>query len=208
MKFLHLTLPSLLGVLFVYAAPNSNASPTVALTPTTTCFQPPTTTNSMKWSDNAYITKHMIIPPSSTPIFWMGRVPHSTQGVLPAAQACATAHHGVTIGMVMCQNGFLGPPPPSVDQSQEAETWNHLVSEVYAQHAKGVAWTIAGNFTATSDYLADEFPALVKNKEVTAVLGIHSDTCEPFCYWYCPRNSKDMDCDVGICFHGVILLLN
>ena len=208
MKLFHLALASLLVVVSVHAAPNSNASPTVAPSPTTTCFQPPTDTNSANWSSDTYIEQHMIIPPAATPIFWMGRIPNTTQSVLSKAEKCATTQSGVTIGMVMCQNGFIGPPPPSQDQSAEAERWNHLVSHFFAHYASGVAWTIAGNFTSTSDYLADEFPELVKNPNVGAVLGIHPDTCLPFCYWYCPRDSKDMDCEVGICFFHRVMLLN
>ena len=206
MKFLHLALASLLGVISVHAAPNSNVSPTVAPSSTTTCFQPPTDTNSANWSSDTYIEQHMIIPPTATSIFWMGRIPNTTQSVLSKAENCATTQGGVTLGMVMCQNDFVGPPPQ--DQSVEAERWNHLISHFYAHYARGVAWTIAGNFTSTTGYLVDELPELVKNPNIGAVLGIHPDTCRPFCYWYCPRDSKDMDCKAGICFHRVILLLN
>ena len=150
----------------------------------------------------------MIIPPTATPIFWMGRVPGTKTSVLPSAENCAKTKGGVTIGMVMCQNGFVGPPPPHAGESPLAEEWNHRVSQVYAEHASGVAWTIAGNFTSTSDYLQDEYPALVKNPKVTAVLGIHPDTCEPYCFWYCPRDSQVPECEVGIYFHSVIRLLD
>ena len=211
MKFLHLqvALASLLGIVYVYAAPNSNDSPAVATpSPTTICYQPPTSTDPSKWSSDAYIKKNMVMPTSVTSIFWMGRVPNSTDSVLLNAQDCARRMRGVTIGMVMCQNNFVGPPPPHEGDSPDAEKWNHYVSQVYAENTSGVAWTIAGNFTSTSDYLEDEFPALVKNPNVDAVLGINPYTCDPFCYWYCPRKSlsKVPQCKVRICFHRIILL--
>lgn len=207
MKLLNLVLASILAVVSeVHAAPN--ASPTVNPSPTaTTCFQPTTDTDHTKWSSDEYIKENMIIPQDVTPIFWMGQDPITKKSVVSLAQDCATAHKGVTIGMVMCQNGFVGPPPPSVDQSAEAERWNHLVSHYFAHYATGVAWTIAGNFTSTSDYLIDEFPELAKNPNV-AVLGIDPYTCKPFCYWSCPRGSLNADCDVRICSPGVIHLLN
>ena len=196
MKLSNLALASLLAVVSVYAAPSLNASPTVNPAPTTTCdFQPPTNSDPTQWSSDTYIEQHMIIPPSTTPIFWMGRDPNTQKSVLLLAENCALANDGVTIGMVMCENGFVGPPPPSATQSPEAERWNHLVSHYFAHYATGVAWTIAGNFTSTSDYLIDEFPELAKNPNV-AVLGIDPYTCEPFCYWSCPAGTPDMDCKV------------
>jgi len=127
----------------------------------------------------------MIIPPNSTAIFWMGRVPNSNQSVQAYAVDCAEKKGGVTLGMVMCQNNFTGPPPAQTGDTEAANNWNHRVSQVYASHTKGVAWTVAGNFTSTSDYLADEFPTLIKNPDVEAVLGINPETCTPSCYWYC-----------------------
>ena len=201
MKFLHLqvALASLLGIVYVYASPNKNDSPTVtAPSPIATpCFQPNTSPDPSKWSTDEYIKNNMIIPTNSTPIFWMGHVPNSPDSVLLKAQDCAIKKGGVTIGMVMCQNNFVGPPPPHPGDPPAADIWNHFVSQVYANRTSGVAWTIAGNFTSTSDYLLDEFPTLVRNN-VTDVFGIHSDTCESFCYWYCPRGSAK--CKVGICF--------
>jgi hypothetical protein len=142
----------------------------------------------------------MIMPPNSTAIFWMGRVPNSTQSVEPYAVDCAKKKGGVTIGMVMCQNNFTGPGRPKEGDAEAADNWNHRVSKVYAEHTKGVAWTVAGNFTSTSDYLADEFPALIKNPLVHAVLGIDPETCTPSCYWYCPRNSTSTvpECKVSL----------
>lgn len=199
MNFLHLALASLLGVV-VHAAPNLSASPTatIPLSTTPTCTQLHTSTNTADWSNNTYIDKHMIIPPTSTAIFWMGRVPNSNQSVEPYAVDCAMKKGGVTIGMVMCQNNFTGPAPPKAGDAEAADNWNHRVSRVYAEHAKGVAWTIAGNFTSTSDYLADEFPALIKNTGVHAVLGIDPETCAPTCFWHCPRNSTVPECKVSL----------
>ncbi|KAF8232853.1 hypothetical protein L208DRAFT_1377514 [Tricholoma matsutake] len=199
MKFLHLALANLLGVVFVHAAPNLNPSPTVTLdpSPTSICTQPPTSTKTTDWSNDTYIEQNMAIPLNSTAIFWMGRVPNSNQSVERYAVDCAKREGGVTIGMVMCQNGFTGPPlpPGRADDPEAADKWNHRVSRVYAEKTKGVAWTIAGNFTSTSDYLADEFPALINNTEVKAVLGIDPETCTPSCYWYCPRNSGVAQCN-------------
>lgn len=229
MKILHLAIASLLGVVSDYADPNGvvfdyaastnlNASPTFN-TPTSStdpepCFQPRTDPDPKNWTNDTDIEK-MIIPQGKTPIFWMGHVPNSNASVIFSAQECAKRKNGVTIGMVMCQNNFVGPPPPSATQSPEAERWNHLVSRVYAQKTIGVAWTIAGNFTSTSDYLIDEFPALVENPEAAAVFGIHpndstiatKDQCEPFCYWHCAKNTTKL-CQVRTCFHGLILLSN
>ena len=90
MKFLHLrvALASLLGIVYVYAAPDlpTVTTPSPATTP---CFQPPTSTDPSKWSSNEYIDKNMIIPAASTAIFWMGRVPNTTESVLLKAQDCA-----------------------------------------------------------------------------------------------------------------------
>jgi hypothetical protein len=209
MKFLHLALASLLGVVFVHAAPNLNASPTVTLLPSTTptCTQLNTSTDVADWSSDEYIEKNMNISSTSTAIFWMGRVPNSNQSVEPYAVDCAKKKGGVTIGMVMCQNNFTGPGRPKQGDIEAADNWNHRVSWVYAEHTKGVAWTIAGNFTSTSDYLADEFPALIKNPNVHAVLGIDPETCTPSCYWYCPRNSTLHECMVSLnlFFYGLKL---
>ena len=209
MKFLRLqvALASLLGIVYVYASPNLNDSPTVnAPSPIAPpCFQPNTSSDPSKWSTDEYIKDNMKIPTNSTPIFWMGHIPNfPATSVLSKAQDCATKNpsgaSGVTIGMVMCQNNFVGPPiPPPPSVAEAADRWNHFASLVYANRTSGVAWTIAGDFPSTSDYLLDQFPTLARNN-VTAVLGIHSDTCEPFCYWYCPRGSEVSKCKVGICF--------
>ena len=211
MKFIHLALASLLGVVLVHAAPNMNATPTVTLATSTTptCTQLHTSTNTTEWSSNDYIEQNMKIPTTSTAIFWMGRVPDSSKSVEPYAVECAKKKGGVTIGMVMCQNNFTGPGPPQGGDAEAADIWNHRVSQVYANHTKGVAWTVAGNFTSTSDYLADEFPTLIKNPNVKAVLGIDPETCTPSCYWYCPRNSTVPECKASlIFFHGIVLCLS
>jgi hypothetical protein len=130
----------------------------------------------------------------------MGRVPNSAQSVEPYAVDCALKTGGVTIGMVMCQNNFVGPGRPKQGDEEAADKWNHLVSRVFAEHTTGVAYTLAGNFTSTSDYLADEFPALIKNQKVKAVLGIDPQTCAPSCYWYCPRNNTVSECQVSNIF--------
>jgi hypothetical protein len=135
----------------------------------------------------------MIMPDNTTAIFWMGHVPNSNQSVVAYAEDCANritnaSVTGVTIGMVMCRNNFTGPSRTPENRTA-ADIWNHKVSKRYAEKAKGVALTVVGNFTSTSDYLADEFPALIQNTNVTAVLGINAKTCKPSCYWYCSINA-------------------
>lgn len=191
---------------FVNASPANAATtsanapavcPTTDVTPDVpaTDYQPKLSDNSLKWNQTNEITSESIRPPgsSTTSIFWNGR--YKCKSVRSIAESCTKKIPGaVTLGMLMAKDFVMPKNVTACDHS--IELWDKA-SKVYAETTKGKAYSIFGESLLTSLFLTGEFPTLIKNKDVTALVSLDLKTCKEKCYWYCPDTSH-ADCQV--CF--------
>jgi hypothetical protein len=173
----------------VHSAPSTSQ-----LSPQPLCLHPKRTDDTSKWSTKEFIEKNLPFPISPTPMFWDGYA--YGRNVLPFAERCALRKGAATISMIMCEGGgFLMPHHPTTVPGGHA-LWEYA-SKVYAQHTKGMAWGVFGDDVNNSTWTEVEYPTLRENPDVTAVIALDLETCDPRCYWHC-NNLNAGPCKVRV----------
>ena len=157
------------------------------------CTQPAISSNKSEYSSEHFILENLPDPINPTPVFWSGRLNGNGTALEVAAEKCAQNRTGATIGQLMCNS----PKTFTMPELNSDPLWTYA-SEVFAYYTGHKAYVVIGDAIVTSTWFNTEWPTLMENPKVEAVIGLYPNNCTDHCYWKCINNATE--CSVSFIF--------